>query len=256
MLGYYLNTMKKQKSLGKFIFTVPQHIKQVPWGWRAIIGIAAWSLIGASILSMVVLLITGVLDPTNDLAFKDETFGENLATLYWSMFTLAGTFLIVRRKPNLLKNLGLRKFSLKQAAIVIIVVTILMMGLYEMITYALEHLVAGYDAEKDLETINITNWSSWWLAFVVAVVFAPIVEEVLFRGVALPALANKFGMLPGVLIVSGVFAIGHWSLANTPGTFVASIILCYMYVRFKSIVPGILLHVTNNSIALLMIMPK
>lgn len=50
--------------------------------------------------------------------------------------------------------------------------------------------------------------------FVANVLLAPLVEETLYRGLALPALIERFGAAPGILVSCLLFGLLHW-----PGGF-------------------------------------
>jgi uncharacterized protein len=86
--------------------------------------------------------------------------------------------------------------------------------------------------------------------FLVSIV-APFVEEILFRGFVFPGLVRRFGFLAGLLLSSALFGAAHLS----PDTFVPlsffGIVLGLLYSATGSILPGIVLHSVNNSVALL-----
>jgi membrane protease YdiL (CAAX protease family) len=87
------------------------------------------------------------------------------------------------------------------------------------------------------------------LGFILTVVIAPIVEELYFRGLVLPAFTKKYGWVAGVLISSGVFAILHLQPNVIIYTFVLGLVLSFFYIRLKSIIPGIIFHMINNFVA-------
>ena len=81
------------------------------------------------------------------------------------------------------------------------------------------------------------------------VIIAPVIEEIYFRGLMLPAVTKRFGWGMGVIISSSLFAVLHMQANVMVYTFILGVFLCFMYIRLKSIIPGILLHAINNSIA-------
>jgi membrane protease YdiL (CAAX protease family) len=227
----------------------------VPWGWKELVAIIVWTLVPANILAVLIMWATGYIDLNSETLITGGRDGGNLYTLYYDLLTLVGVFAILARKKNLLKNLGFRRFPIKQSVLAVIVI----FALIYMVGYALDYLVnqfvQDYDSSSELGP-NHATWPSWLLATAVAVGIAPFFEEILFRAVAFPVLARRFGILTGAIIVSLIFGIGHWSLVGTPLTFIVGIILCYMYVHFRSIVPGIVLHMVNNFITMLFVIPK
>jgi membrane protease YdiL (CAAX protease family) len=94
------------------------------------------------------------------------------------------------------------------------------------------------------------------LALVALVLMPPILEETIFRGFMFPALAKRVGVMGGAILSSILFGIAHWQANIGIYTFVLGLLLCFMYVRLRSIVPGILLHMLNNYLALIALTTK
>lgn len=85
------------------------------------------------------------------------------------------------------------------------------------------------------------------------VVAASISEEVCFRGMLYGGLRNGFGPIPAALISGAIFGGLHafTGLTAVPVLIALGIALAFLYEQTGSIVPGILLHAINNSLALL-----
>lgn len=79
-------------------------------------------------------------------------------------------------------------------------------------------------------------------------VLVPVTEEVVFRGIVLPALRAKFRVTAGVALAGVVFAAVHAIPLALPYLLVVGISLCAMAEWYRSIVPGIVLHGFNNAI--------
>jgi membrane protease YdiL (CAAX protease family) len=93
--------------------------------------------------------------------------------------------------------------------------------------------------------------------FFVVGLLAPCCEELGFRGAVLHSLlewsktrigwvGNHWSM---ILLSALLFAIIHFNPAQMPHAFLIGILLGWMYYRTGSILPGVALHWTNNSIA-------
>lgn len=230
-------------------------ITNVPWGWKMLAFVIFWYGIASMFLAIFILVVTGVVDPLSEEPMKVGSDAENLFIICMGLITLAGIFAVLAPKKKFLSSLGFRKFSIKKAAIAILITLLVMYGVNLALEFIMESLVRGYDASKEYGPDPAT-WSSWWLATFAAVAIAPVLEEVVFRGVAFPVIARRFGLIVAAIIVSLVFAAGHWSLVGSPATFTVGLILCYMYVHFRSIIPGILLHTANNLLFMLSVIPK
>ena len=81
-------------------------------------------------------------------------------------------------------------------------------------------------------------------------IMAPLVEELLFRG-AIQGYMLRKGMKPlnAILIASAIFGIVHMNPIQIPFAFAIGMIFGWFYYRTGSLVPGIVGHFINNSIA-------
>lgn len=106
---------------------------------------------------------------------------------------------------------------------------------------------------------------SWWARFqvlFVAAVCAPIVEEIMFRGVfyrhvreATHSLGPIFSFLVSTLVVSFIFAIIHpqgW--VATPALMALAFAFTIAREWRNTVVPGIFAHALNNGLLMLMVM--
>ena len=83
-------------------------------------------------------------------------------------------------------------------------------------------------------------------------IMAPLVEELLFRG-AIQGYMLRKGIKPlhAILIASAIFGIVHMNPIQIPFAFAIGMIFGWLYYRTGSVVPGIIGHFINNSIACL-----
>ncbi len=88
------------------------------------------------------------------------------------------------------------------------------------------------------------------LGFLVIAVFVPIAEEGVFRGAILRKLLeyNAKPIVP-ILVSAVIFGAVHGNLAQFLNAFLMGIVLGFLYYRTRSILPGIIVHLTNNGIA-------
>ncbi|MBO4659178.1 MAG: CPBP family intramembrane metalloprotease [Prevotella sp.] len=81
-------------------------------------------------------------------------------------------------------------------------------------------------------------------------IFAPLVEEVVFRGAILRALLQGMNSHWAAIAVSAfLFALVHLNPAQMPHAFCLGLLLGWMYYRTGSIIPGIMVHWVNNTLA-------
>lgn len=101
--------------------------------------------------------------------------------------------------------------------------------------------------------------SSTILIIFVVLILMPVGEEVLFRGIAYTAFADRFGRPKGILLSSCLFAILHGGIYQfTPliltriPLFLTGLVLVRLYIRTRSLIPCVLTHSLVNLILLVM----
>ena len=97
------------------------------------------------------------------------------------------------------------------------------------------------------------DWSVVRLVGLSAVVQAPIVEEILFRGYFYVTLKRYTGTAGAALAVSALLALCHGNLGVLPGLFILSLCQIIALERFGSLWVCIGMHVCFNSLSLLLL---
>ena len=87
--------------------------------------------------------------------------------------------------------------------------------------------------------------------FIVGVIFAPLVEEIFFRGFLFQGFRAQYGWMTAMFLSAGIFAIAHLDLVALLPTFILGCLLAYVYHRSNSLWPGMILHFLVNSFGLL-----
>lgn len=82
---------------------------------------------------------------------------------------------------------------------------------------------------------------------------APISEELCFRGMLFGGLRNRYPRWIAAAVAALVFGALHalTGISAVPPLIAFGVILCLLYEKTGSIVPGIVLHTLNNSVALI-----
>jgi membrane protease YdiL (CAAX protease family) len=85
------------------------------------------------------------------------------------------------------------------------------------------------------------------------VVAAPVSEEVCFRGMLFGGLRERLPRLAAALVSALIFGGLHATtgISAVPPLIIFGFVLALLYEKTGSIIPGILLHMLNNSVALL-----
>jgi len=121
----------------------------------------------------------------------------------------------------------------------------------------LSYLAPGFveswvlDTEWLLPTSGQHLVFAWIMSFLTMVLVAPFAEEILFRGLLLPAWAGRWGARKAVVRSSLLFALLH---PEEPlGAFLFAAVLAVVFLRTRSLWLPILCHVANNFLAWLLL---
>ena len=88
------------------------------------------------------------------------------------------------------------------------------------------------------------------MGYFVVGLLAPLAEEMVFRGAILRSLLRwKSNPWIGIVISAILFAVIHMNPAQMPHAFLIGLLLGWMYWRTDSIVPGVVYHWVNNTVA-------
>ena len=88
------------------------------------------------------------------------------------------------------------------------------------------------------------------MGYFVVGLLAPLAEEIVFRGAILRSLLCwKSNPWVGIVISAILFAVIHMNPAQMPHAFLIGLLLGWMYWRTDSIVPGVVYHWVNNTVA-------
>ena len=86
--------------------------------------------------------------------------------------------------------------------------------------------------------------------FIVGAIFAPLVEEIFFRGFLFQGFRHRYGWISAMLISSAIFAVAHLDPVALIPTFILGCLLAYLFHRSNSVWPGIIIHFLVNAFGL------
>ncbi len=113
-------------------------------------------------------------------------------------------------------------------------------------------LTLSYFAPKSMSSFTIpSDRVAVAILFITAVLFAPVTEELLFRGWIYTSLRFRFGLWTALLVSSALFAVAHYESTHLYALAVFPIGLALGAIRARtgSVKAGILFHACNNLIA-------
>ena len=118
----------------------------------------------------------------------------------------------------------------------------------------------GIEMDENTQQIFTSLMKEPW-GYVAIGILAPLAEEVVFRGSILRTLLgimSKKNHWVAIMISAAIFGVVHANLAQFVNALLMGLLLGWMYYRTGSLVPGILLHWVNNTMAYVLanIMPQ
>jgi membrane protease YdiL (CAAX protease family) len=106
-----------------------------------------------------------------------------------------------------------------------------------------EFIFDRLDFAPDLELIVTTSWQGP----VLAVVIAPLTEELVFRGLILRGLLGRWRPAMAILASAFLFALTHFNPAQAPVALMLGALLGWIYVRTRSLGLCMIGHALNNA---------
>lgn len=97
------------------------------------------------------------------------------------------------------------------------------------------------------------NDFGFWGAFMKVVIIAPVVEELIFRGVIMHGLKRNYSRVTAITVSGLLFALFHLNPWQFPATFVLGLLLGWLMVKTRNIGLAIIGHALNNLLVLLSI---
>ncbi len=160
---------------------------------------------------------------------------------------------LVARGLNPIAAFGLRWAEWK-AGLLTIPIALLLAFPFIYLAQWVAYQLSGPSAEpQPIVTFLLENpgWQERLAVAAVAVIAAPIAEELIFRGCVYGVCRKFAGRLAAMFFTSVVFALIHGHLASLPGLFVLSIALTLVYEKTGSLWAPIGLHALFNGLTVL-----
>ena len=153
---------------------------------------------------------------------------------------LFGLVFLIRKK-NLLKEVMIRPIPAKG----ILPVAVLAVC-FNVITSVIISLIPWPEAWMDSYITNSSAIDGSLMAWITAVLMAPVLEEIVFRGLMYTRLKKGLPIIAAAVITSLVFGTVHGTVIWAIYTFVFSMVLIWVFERFQSLTACIVLHMAYN----------
>jgi membrane protease YdiL (CAAX protease family) len=252
--------------LGWLPGTRPRPGGAVAWGWRQ----AVWLLVqffnmqlAAQVLSMAVLIGGGILLARLNHTAPAHGFGGAklvvstlvgyLGAAGWSVWYISrlGPVRLADGSPS-----GIGWCAAPRQAYGAAIGALLLVGLLSgLVQHVLPPSAAAVKNDPFQQLFGTQGWKLGVL-FLLAAVLAPFTEELVFRGGVFAALSGSCGTFGAAVLTSILFTGAHAQefAAYKPGFIVigaVAVVLAWLRIKYRSIRPGILLHILFNGMSVL-----
>ncbi len=209
---------------------------------------------GAAVLGVLLAIGTGIVLGIPAVIVEHPVDGElsAAANAFIQLATAAGFLMVpmviaAQRGAGsfgeIARRLGVRKF--RPSAVKWMAAAV---GAYLLFAF-LYSLLIGQPKQEDIAE----SFGTVPIQILLIVVAAPVSEEVCFRGMLFGGLRERLPRIGAALISAVIFGGLHATtgVSAVPPLIAFGFVLALLYEKTGSIVPGIILHAMNNSVALL-----
>jgi len=210
--------------------------RKLVWWWVLVGAIAVFSFAGQA---------TSDDAPNREAFYRYDTVvvGTILYLLLVSFALLIATGLNLRDAFALRRPASWRRAAL--IALGAFVTMWIVAGILEQIFHA------GEEQGLDPRQLSVDVLPPFLLNLVLAAIFVPVVEELIYRGIGFTLLV-QFGDLAAIALTAFMFALAHGILDGIPVFFVIGTALAFVRSRTKSIYPCMLMHGLFNGIQVIL----
>ncbi len=198
-----------------------------------------------------VMLVCGVQFDAASVSLIALSLGVQALTLGFALF-------VARCNQISLAKLGLDrqhlKAGLRAGCVGFFLVFPVMFYLMVLGTGVVGHALQIKPQDHPLAEALAGGFNRWelLLAFGVASIGAPIVEELIFRGFLYQALRRGFGARWGILVSALIFASAHSGFYHYGPIFVLGVLFAWLYERTGQLWAPMLAHFLHNSLQLIL----
>ena len=229
------------------------YVKELNRGRLNIRPINFWQALGLSVLFDIVLMFVNT--PTDGFYLMLDNFGVSTYSDFWySISTLLsciyqyGTLLIITVFIN--KNINIsneecnlfkiRKRDYILAPLLIVAYILITYGWFDYILFSIPTGEMFESAMEYFDSLPIL------ILLIESCIIAPIFEELLYRGILLKGLINKYNSKKAIVYSALIFGIAHLNLPQGINAFFLALIIGTVFYYTRSIYLCIIMHFANN----------
>jgi membrane protease YdiL (CAAX protease family) len=200
----------------------------------------SWRVVGTIILVQLLFSIIAKIFET--------TLGKELTLLISYVLTMGITFVIIHRKRINRQETSNYDFGIGSIKIILLLC---------FATVAIEigiivPIISQIPMSDYMEKILLDDGSSTAVySFITIVIAAPILEELIFRGIILNGLLKSYSPLKSIIISSLLFGLVHLNPWQFIGASIIGILSGWVYFKTNKLTLSIIIHMTTNFLAFL-----
>lgn len=228
-----------------------------PWSWRQ----AAWvlaPLLAIQFVFTLVYFVAGRLRHGDALETESGMVIVQSLLFHWTGFILVVVSLYVRRIPWS-TAFGLRtRHAARDAGwgvLILLGVMPLILG-YNIVAQMVMEWLGMEPSVQDVTRIISESAGGLTKAYfaLLALGVAPAVEEIVFRGILLPAITRAAGVRVAIVVVSVLFGAVHGHWPSFVPLFMLSVALCLGYIYRGSLITSMAMHACFNALTIAVIL--
>lgn len=227
----------------------------LPKFWWSILHVLLYFGIGI-LLSILIVLPMATFIALNPVKFAsvDETVTRLLSNsltngiLSVMIIVLFSAIISVRYSLEA-KTLFSRRYLSAGVLIVTVITTLGASILLSEVDNFMRTIIPNWDL-MGTEINEMFDNSSLWQNFLGAVIFAPLTEEFLVRGLWLRGYTRHYKPWVGLVVSSVIFGVLHMNLPQFIGATLSGLLLGWAYIKTNSVLLPMLIHAVHNSVSL------
>ncbi len=180
------------------------------------------------------------------LLLFDYLFGRDIGFGVYYLFSVGVPAYYLHRKRKAYTPEATYKLEWRNPRIVILLV-LASLGLLGGITSPIIEMMPKPDWLIEI-LLRMSDHSPIYL-IITAVVMAPILEEIIFRGIVLDGLLKNYSPVKAILISSLLFAAIHLNPWQFVTAFIGGLFIGWVYYRTRNLAYAIIIHAANNLFA-------
>lgn len=198
----------------------------------------SWGIVGIVILSMI------IFSPLQ--FFLQGVIGKELSFLIYYLFSMGGAFLFIhfrRKKRSGITSYNFTDNSYKVIGLVVIATITIPVG----ITFPIGNLLPMPEFNQKL--FLEFGERKGLFSFIAIVIAAPILEELIFRGIVLDGLLRKYSPVKSIIISSLLFGLVHLNPWQFMSAFILGLFSGWVYYKTGKLTLSVIVHLVNNFVA-------